>query len=391
MRIVISGGWSYGNFGDEVIAASTIYLVERFFPQAEKVYTAYNVNDFEKNHEIKAVASIHKYIDKLDNNQLKVEKIIACPKAFGLNEYESLFDENSILIMSGGGYLHEGWRSQFIARILEIEIAKKHGAKVFVIGQSIGPLFSEKCKNKLIDALDKVDYLSVRDASSKYLLENLGVRVEIHNSPDLAIIVSDFLPFQKKERKQKIISIMPASYNNYVKVTDHKSRNKYLAKIEKRISLSSLNYTRELKKFVAAVLKQEQWKVQIVLSTSWSWDKKFVMQLIEKNEKNRLKVCESETYKDLCYFLAQGDITVSTKMHPLIISSSYDIPVIGISYNYKIDDFMQLIKNSEACLNINSIQASVLLKHLKEEKEPSNINELKFKVYNMFEQLSKLE
>lgn len=54
-KIVVSGGWGYGNLGDEIIAKCTIDLLNRSFPELEKRYTGYDVENFRETHALPAL------------------------------------------------------------------------------------------------------------------------------------------------------------------------------------------------------------------------------------------------------------------------------------------------------------------------------------------------
>ena len=95
MRFIISGGWSYGNIGDEAIADATVYLFETFFPGSQFVYTSYDVKDFAEKHPGKMVAaSVHKLIG---NDYHKFENIVedsSLLEAPILEEYKRLFSSS---------------------------------------------------------------------------------------------------------------------------------------------------------------------------------------------------------------------------------------------------------------------------------------------------------
>lgn len=387
MKLVISGGWGYGNIGDEAIAAATIHLVNRYFGEVERIYTAYDTENFMLNHNVDSIPSVHSLIDKKEIELSDLPDMLAHSDNYGLSLFKNLFDKSTVFIMSGGGYFHEKWKSQFLARLYEIEMAKQKGAKVVVIGQSIGPVFSDEAKKSLTEALSKVDYLSVRDESSYSLISNLGLATKCHRSPDLALVIADTYDVEQKKDGNYTISLMPASYTSYVSNSDRKPHNALLEKIKKRVSITSIKYEFALKKMITRLLKEENVRVNIVLSTVWGWDRDFADKIVSNTKGNRAEIIECRTYKELCSALASGDVTVSTKMHPLIISASFGKPLIGISYNYKVDDFMTLIGMHDQCLRIDAVSANDLLNLLKNEKDNPHVPDvsaMKEKVYNSF-------
>ena len=342
MKLVISGGWSYGNIGDEVILLSTMNLLEHYFPDTEKIYTSFNVDNFRKlyGEKYKVVKSIHKIlsINKLFTHDIinyNYEGICKHKGVFGMSKYSSLFDRDTVFVMSGGGYFTEDWNSQIVSRFTEIKIALDAGAKVVLIGQSIGPI----TKPDYIDAAKKLfgqcSYISVRDRSSKKLLDSFNINKSISLSPDLAVTISDWI---KKQIGEDVIGIMPASYSPYV-FSDKTNNLKKLNENDKS------HYMLTYKNIISELSKHK--KIRIILSTEWENDIHFAKQIAGDLNNCEFVFCKSGY--ELCREVSRTSFFISTKMHPMIIASSFGIPVIGISYNFKVDDYLQLIGEGDCC------------------------------------------
>lgn len=382
MKIVVTGGWSYGNIGDEAIAAATIHLIDRYFPSVPVQYMAYDPADFYTNHNIRAVPSLHARLEK--ESPAELERMLAAPDAPVLAEYRDLMDGDTVFIMSGGGYFHQNWISQFYTRLLEIRVAKACGAKVALIGQSIGPVFPGKGRELLRQTLDLCDYLCVRDVSTVELLESLGLSVPVAYAPDLAMVICDAITPAEKP-VQRIISIMPAAYSAYVSNQRRKPRNKWMEKFKKHLSPAGKNYPRQLQKLLQGLVKRENVKIRFVLSTTWAWDRKLAESLADTLPANRYEIRFCKTCRELCESLSEGSLTISTKMHPLIVSTSYGIDSIGISYNYKVDDFMTLIGNAHSCFRIDRVRADEMLAQVEKKLDSSvDPSEHKQAVYDSF-------
>lgn len=384
MKFIFSGGWSYGNIGDEVIAASTIFLADKYCVGCEKIFTAYDTEDFYREHDRKAVSSVHKIIceHNLENDNL--DDILSKNV---WKEYEELFQENTVFVMSGGGYFGGSWKSQVLSRIIEIEIAKRCGAKVILLGQSIGPIYGE-FKKDVIRVLNKADYIAVRDTSSEKLLRQLiGKEVDVY--PDIAIVVSDFIEGMEKEH---CINIMPAAYSEYTGINAKKDRSPLLLKLNRWISPGAIIYRRTYKKIVKYIANELQYKIQFVMSTNWSWDIKFMRKLSEQISNCEYKTFENCSSIELCKILSSGDVILSSKMHPIIISSSYNIPSIGISYNFKVEDFMESIGRKKFCFNVDHFYYKKAIKKINECLNDSDFSaeNKKREVYDMINKIESL-
>ena len=73
-------------------------------------------------------------------------------------------------------------------------------------------------------------------------------------------------------------------------------------------------------------------------------------------------------------------------MHPLIVSVSYGIVPVGISYNYKVDDFMVMVGCGKQCFRNHALSAEKLLQALS-GKAPDPANHID-RVYKSFAQLA---
>ena len=381
MKIVVSGGWSYGNIGDEAIATATEYLLRSTFPEAALRFTSFDPAGFESCHGIPAMESVHKRLSQVPPEKLTFGAVMADPEAFGLSEFVEALDGDTLFIMSGGGYFTEGWKSQFVARLAEIAIARARGAKVAVIGQSIGPVFTDEGKARLKEQLRQCDYLCVRDTSTQRFLASLGLEAEL--APDVANVIADVLPAQPREN---VVNIMPASFSAYVAVDDRRQRNPLVEKFRKRLSPAGIRYKLQMRKLIRLLARE--YPLRFVLSTQWGWDRKFVDYLCAGLDPSRYTVTVGQSTKQLCAELSRGKYLVSTKMHPIIISASYGIPAVGIAYNFKVDDYMASLGAQDRCFRIDRVNAGNMLEALKASRTV-DAAPLKAQVYAMMARLRK--
>lgn len=396
-KIIISGGWGYGNIGDEVIALCTKHLVSKTFKDCEIIYTSYDKDEFFERYNVNTVSSVHSIIDDLPVEKINVDYILQHIEECGLKEYCDMFSDNTIFIMSGGGYFVGEWKNSFVSRILEIEIAKRAGAKVAIIGQSIGPVISTNDQKKLVNALNVCDYVSVRDQATINYLKSIGVEKNIHYYPDVAVICSDIIkPFTQRD----VVCISPASYTRYQSMNKTRARylfdkiiNKHhiLRSIQWRLDFARRRYFKEYKHLIMSL--SERYQLLFVMSTEWETNNKFAEYLCEGVDENRYEIVCCKTAEELCNTISESRLIVSSKMHPLIIANSYGIPTIGISYNFKLDNFMKMINRSDGCVMINRLDHKELIELINKEMKQTNMTciesaEFKGKVYEMMEDLS---
>ena len=67
MKILVSGGWGYGNLGDDALLVATIDLLKEKYPNSEIVIMSYDDIETQKLYElsdIKVIPSVHRIISK---------------------------------------------------------------------------------------------------------------------------------------------------------------------------------------------------------------------------------------------------------------------------------------------------------------------------------------
>lgn len=395
-KVVVSGGWGYGNLGDEVIAQCTIELINQFFPEAEKYYTSYDVDNFELMHGIKAIESIHSVFAREQYSIDEIDECVLNPKQYGIDEFADLLDEHTLFIMSGGGYFDGRWFNQFAARIIELKLAKKAMAKTAIIGQSIGPLVNRQEKEYLQAVIEECDFVNVRDIESKQLLLDMVPDKEVSCTSDIAVIISDFIKHNHRSEKGKC-NLIVQIYTDYVSNgTKGEKNNTLRSKIIKRIMLRQYRYDLNWIRLLRELKRMKAYETNIVLNVQRtgkignSHFEKYARKLKKISKYEDLKIINCGSVESFCEALAGAEVIISCKMHPLIVSSSYGVKTYALSQHYKIDAYMRWIGREDACYRNSSFNpkklAQQILTERNEVQEKSNemINLRKQEIYQMF-------
>lgn len=211
MKVIVSGGWSYGNIGDDALLEATASLMARHFSAAEIVWTTYDV-DFARESGIvlpgRLIPSMHRLIDRRHAFWL-LQTVGRVPGYFGwprrlrklgdrffrpfaeghdarrdtTPDPSAEFADANLFLMSGGGYFNR-WDTMFQARVREIELAHASRCDVVLMGQSIGP-FEPAQREILRRTLRPTDRICVRDPDSVAELAALGIHADL--APDIAM------------------------------------------------------------------------------------------------------------------------------------------------------------------------------------------------------------
>src|SRR5690606_15820126 len=164
LRIGISGSYGGLNMGDEAILQSIVGQIKESFNAHITVFSK-NPEDTLSRHNVDKSFDIKKH----SRNDTR-------------HEIESL----DIFILGGGGILYDNAVEHFLR---EVEMANDAGVPVFVYAISAGPLNKTSNKRMVVNTLNNVEVITVRDKKGKILLEDLGVEKVIHITADPAVLL----------------------------------------------------------------------------------------------------------------------------------------------------------------------------------------------------------
>jgi polysaccharide pyruvyl transferase CsaB len=91
-----------------------------------------------------------------------------------------------LFVLGGGGILFDGLADECLR---DVNWAKELGIPVMVYAISVGPLKTPESKQLVVQTLNKVDRLTVREGEAKRLLHDLGVNQDIEVTADPALLL----------------------------------------------------------------------------------------------------------------------------------------------------------------------------------------------------------
>lgn len=123
-----------------------------------------NPQDTEKRHKVRALPIREMHKDNVFEELKKVD----------------------LFILGGGGILFDGLAEGFLR---DVNWAKELGIPVMIYAISVGPLKAPESKQLVVEPLNKVDKITVREGEAKRLLHDLGVNQEIEVTSDPALLL----------------------------------------------------------------------------------------------------------------------------------------------------------------------------------------------------------
>ena len=376
-NLILSGGWTYGNLGDEAILMTSVKLLHQRFPEHMIVVLLYRMNEtvkyLDKLDYVKTAQSLHSRIygviekrmsfgdnfigelrapiERRLNNQLrpaieknKLKQFLKSPAAYfeKYSEAKAYFadicKDADIYVMSGGGYFNN-WNEMIISKYLEVLVAKEQGLQNYMIGQTVGP-FNECAKRVYRLVLDNMDGCFFRDIESIKDTRALGYECVNEVVPDLA------LGEETLHGKDNYIVFVPF-------LTD---LNQHMDDIIENIS---------------AIVADAGCKVVITVSQQWPWAMQIATSFyVAMKEKGlEVKYMIPEDYKELERILSSAQFVFSQNLHGLIMAYRGHTPVVSMNDRRKFVSFMKMIGHEENIVTPSNVTKTNLYERFKHKDE----------------------
>lgn len=364
--IYITGGWGYGNRGDNAILAGMIQTIKenKSSNDYELLITSYSAKETTEHNNIEAIESIHKILTRRHivniwhrfafwfwektNHKLLI--------SVALKKHLNLLENSKVLVMGGGGYFNDAWPDMLASKYAEIKMAKHVGCPVVMYGQTVGPFSNKTIKNSLTEMLTCVSAIAYRDIQSKDVLYrcNYDLNKTAFTADEANLLKRAEKSFFAERVGKFVIGVMIQNFRPHLGVAGITGNG--------RIK-NSRQYYSEILTALNAVLANLT--CHVVFITSTDWDSKSNIKIFESitlNAKSTKAYLENLTSNDFIAASQQVDLMVSTNMHPVILAATGSKPSVAISYHYKLDDYMKSIGLEDWVVRIDDFTATDLEK-----------------------------
>ncbi|WP_207802330.1 polysaccharide pyruvyl transferase CsaB [Paenibacillus xerothermodurans] len=324
-RIVLSGYYGFDNSGDEAVLQSILLALEeqgkaqgvRFVPVVLSI-------DPEKTSRTYGVESVHR---------MKLGALFrAIRSADGL-------------ISGGGSLLQDETSSKTIPYYLTVlKIAQWLGKPTFVYSQGIGPVHRPRFYRWIRTVFNRCRFLSVRDEESKQLLRRMNVAAEIAVVPDPVMGMPMAAAHQVAE---PLISAAPVVGVSVRYWNEDRSELQGLAESLRTMLDQSDAHLRFLPFHLPSDASASQ----------------YVISLVGDRYANRITVAADVTHpQHMLAEVGRCDMLIGMRLHSLIYAASQRVPMVGISYDPKIDQFLSRL-NMSAAADTRTVDANALASH----------------------------
>jgi len=334
-KIVISGYYGFDNCGDEAILLAMIHCFRRLRPDVRIIVLSDKPEATQSLYGVKAV-------DRW--NPAKVALALLTCRLF----------------ISGGGSLLQDVTSRkspkyYLMIIWAACILRK---KTMIYGQGVGPLVENENRMRAAAIFNKCSEITVRDDDSAELLKRIGVEKDIHVACDPVMALS-YEDVQRDEIKEELQDM------NLLDDTGRKQKPLLV------VAVRCWQDNRHIAPIASLLDTQARFGWDVLLVPAHFPED---MQAIDKisNQMTERLYCLGRrlTAQQFFALTAYADRVFSMRLHGLICAMAVGTPMIGLSYDPKVDAFMEQAGLERYCLPFDGFDWETA-EYLLEELEAS--------------------
>lgn len=352
MKAIFVSFFGSQNIGDNLIVSSLSDVINTEF-EIDKYNFALDNNEYlKKNDDFTLVKNdtnilrkIYKewirnidvvdYVHKLRNNK----RTLSNPN---IKEFRDNLSKVDALIIGGGNMMYDLTKhsDSYLRVDILVDMAIKMKKPIYFISIGIGPFQSKRQIDNVMTTLCKADYVTFRDAKFKEYMSEIDLSHDhFYQSIDPVFLLENRKPLLIKDKFCKIgVCIMDYRLN---KVND----KEYLEYVNSMVSLIEkllmLNY-------------------EIYLYSSAKEDYNTVNEVYAYFLGNKkIELVEIKSENELISLYQNIDLVIATRMHALIVAVSQYVPIVGISWQPKVEEMFKLITQMDSVFQINKLNEEI--------------------------------
>jgi polysaccharide pyruvyl transferase CsaB len=308
-EIVISGYYGFGNAGDEAMLAAMIEVLTDLESNLKITVISGNPDDTRLRHGVEAVY------------RLNYPEIIRA------------LTKSDLLISGGGSLLQDVTSERSLYYYLSIMmLAKKLGTPVMLYAQGIGPVRGALARGAMRYIGNMVDLITVRDEGSRDELKRLKVTrppIYVTADPVLAMNPVDKQIGRTILRKHGVEGNAPVVG---ISVREWKEWGHYKQVLAQAIE--------QMSKVLGARI--------VFIPMQWPEDHQVSQKIAARVSGPVTVLSEGYTTAELLSLVGNLDLLIGIRLHALIFAAVMHVPLLGISYDPKIDRFLETVGDNHA-------------------------------------------
>ncbi len=321
-KVLLAGYYGFGNLGDEAILEMFLKYFNESGNIDEIVVLSGNPVETTSNYGVKAI------------------------KRFNLIAIITGILKTDALVFGGGSLLQDVTSKKSILYYLFlIKIAVFFNKKVLLLSQGIGPIVHESNLRAASKLLNKAEIITVRDSNSAEVLKKMGVASEkIEFSADPVIDIE----FNHEDSVESINIDKPE--------TKDKTKICFILRNWKEVKVI------EQISFVVEKLYEQGIECTFICF-HYSMDIELLEQLEKRLGNKAIFIKNRLTTKKALNIISNSDLAIGVRLHSLILAAAVKTPFIALSYDPKIDYFLECfdLDSFTDMNNVKMIDANALL------------------------------
>ena len=330
-KVVLSGYYGFDNCGDEAVLLAMIHCLKKFKPDIRIVVLSGNPK---KTQELYAVNAVNRW-----NPLMVAFELLTCR-----------------LVLSGGGSLLQDVTSSISLRyyLAIIKLAVMLKKRVMIYSQGIGPLNAEKNRARVSKTLNRCHAITVRDEHSAELLKEIGVArdIQVTCDPVIALDIGDIVSSSLIDELRKAIALGNAEESS-----------KPLFMVAMRLWDDNCHIS-PVAEFLDTLAKGG-WNVLLV-PAHHPGDMEAIKRISGLMTSRPYILDRCLIAREFLALTAQSDMVFSMRLHGLICAMAAGTPMLGLSYDPKVDAFMEQSGLSRYCLPFAGFSCESAMGLLKE-------------------------
>ncbi|MBQ4504094.1 MAG: polysaccharide pyruvyl transferase CsaB, partial [Firmicutes bacterium] len=321
---VLCGAYGRGNAGDEAILKGILNQLSEIDPDMPFWVMSRDPQDTRLTHKVNSLYlfNVIKFWRKLRKSQLFV---------------------------NGGGSLMQDVTSSrsLMFYLFTLKAAKLSGCKIIMYGCGIGPITKDANKKIAARVLNNTpDAITLRDSSSKALLDSMGV-----DKPEIALSADPTV--------------------NLGKAAESRVRGCFLGEgipaEEKKIGFCLRHWKKPLNEEAIVAAAEYAYHryglTPVFVPIETPRDAVLGQELCDRLSVPGYACQNRYTVEELIGMLGSMELVVGMRLHSLIFATAGGTPVVGISYDVKVDSFIKDI-GSECCIPMDQLTTEQLCNYI---------------------------
>ena len=338
MKILITGYFGSGNFGDDM-------MLEAFCKEMK------NINS---NHDIHLLKMFERDIDVEIDESIKQIPLYRLSTGRGIrikskmirHVYKKIIKKYDMLIWVGGTCFTDEDGDGFYNYM---KIAKEYNKKIGYVGVGVGKLTKLDRINKAEYLIKNCDFISLRDKKSyEYVKKVRGNTSNIFLTEDLAYLFVNSLNVKNniKNKSKKIV----VSWRNLIN---------YKSEFEEEILI------KELTEYLNNLSNKGIYEEIIVLPLDDRKDcskNKLIYDNLQEKVGTSIRCSYKENLSPIekIKVILDAELNISGRLHGIFVSELANIKTIGMSYSIKIDEFLDSIRKINDCIDVSDLSVKNL-------------------------------